>query len=41
MFTEKNKPLADDHPYLFEMRAAPSNCFNVTKISANKCGKRT
>lgn len=41
MFTEKNSPLAEDDPYLFEMRAAASDGYTVTEIPAEKSTKRS
>lgn len=34
MFSEKNSPLAEDDPYLFEMRAAATDGYTVTEIRA-------
>ncbi len=41
MFTEKNNPLAEDDPYLFEMRAAATDGYTVTEIRADQSGKRS
>ncbi len=41
MFTEKNDPLAEDDPYLFEMRAAATDGYTVTEIPADKSAKRS
>jgi hypothetical protein len=41
MFTEKNDPLAEDDPYLFEMRAAATDGYTVTEIPADKSAQRS
>ena len=41
MFTEKSSPLAEDDPYLFEMRAAATDGYTVTEIPADKSAKRS
>ena len=41
MFTEKNDPLAEDDPYLFEMRAAATDGYTVTEIPAAKSAQRS
>jgi hypothetical protein len=41
MFDETNSPLAQQDPYLFEMRAAATDGYTVTEISAEKSKQRT
>ncbi len=39
LFSEKNSALAQDDPYLFEMRSATTDGYTVTEIPAEKTGK--